>query len=171
MPVETDTDLNLTTIEAPPIRIVYKVNWLIQFWALLTRSMLAVFREPMVTRIRITQNIVIIEFEAIKANYLVEQFTAVLLGLIYWRLDMDQLAIMNINGALFLLIIALNFQCAFGVINVSMVIILIDHLLTCLFFQKTFCLEIPLFLREHNNGLYRVSSYFVAKMFAEVIFL
>jgi len=56
---------------------------------------------------------------------------------------------MNINGALFLLITNMNFQNAFAVIN-------------------TFCVELPIFLREHNNGMYRVDTYFLSKMLAEL---
>ena len=33
---------------------------------------------------------------------------------------------------------------------------------------QTFCVELPIFQREHNNGMYRVSTYFLSKMIAEV---
>ncbi|XP_054159477.1 protein white-like [Oppia nitens] len=122
-------------IEYKTSRRVYKSNWIVQFWALLWRSHLTVMREPKVTRTQISQTI----------------FVAVLLGFIYWRLELDQSGILNINGALFLLITNLSFQHAYAVI-------------------KTFCIELPLFLREHNNGMYRVSAYFFAKTLAEAPF-
>jgi hypothetical protein len=43
-----------------------------------------------------------------------------MLGFIYWRQDLDQKGIMNINGALFLLITNMSFQNAFAVINVNL---------------------------------------------------
>lgn len=36
------------------------------------------------------------------------------------------------------------------------------------FKSQTFCSEQPIFLREHNNGMYRVDTYFLSKMAAEV---
>lgn len=38
--------------------------------------------------------------------------------------------------------------------------------------QQVFCSELPVFLREHHNGMYRTDVYFLSKTFAEVpIFL
>jgi ABC-type multidrug transport system permease subunit len=71
------------------------------------------------------------------------------LGSIYWQQELDQNGVMNLNGALFPLLTNMTFQNAFAVIN-------------------TFCLELPIFLREHNNGMYRVDAYFSAKMLAEL---
>ena len=62
-------------------------------------------------------------------------------------------AIMNINGVLFLLITNMTFSNMFAVINV-------------------FCLELPIFLREHFNGMYRTDTYFICRQLAELpIFL
>jgi len=47
---------------------------------------------------------------------------------------------MNINGALFLILTNMTFQNMFAVINV-------------------FCAELPIFLREHFNGMYRTDVY------------
>ena len=97
------------------------------------------------------------------------KFIALLLGAIYWQIPMDQAAIMNINGALFLLLTNLNFQNAFGVVNVincSFETFYANLIIFSLI--KTFCVELPIFQREHNNGMYRVSSYFLSKMIAEV---
>lgn len=60
---------------------------------------------------------------------------------------------MSINGALFLFITNMTFQNMFAVINV-------------------FCMELPIFLREHFNGMYRTDTYFICKQLAELpIFL
>jgi hypothetical protein len=74
---------------------------------------------------------------------------------------------MNINGALFLLITNMNFQNAFAVINVNLRLNFSSNDFYN-FFSQTFCVELPIFLREHNNGMYRVDTYFVSKMLAEV---
>ncbi|XP_054167873.1 protein white-like [Oppia nitens] len=110
----------------------YKTNWFIQFGQLLWRSSITTFRDPLLTRILIAQSAI----------------TAIIFGLIYFQLDLDQVGILNINGALYLLLMKMNLTSLFGVVN-------------------TFCLEVPIFHREHDNGLYRVSSYFLAKMIAE----
>ncbi|XP_013790096.2 protein white-like [Limulus polyphemus] len=75
-------------------------------------------------------------------------FMAVLLGAIYWNQDLTQESVQNINGVLFLLLTNMTFQNMFGVINV-------------------FCEELPVFLREHWNGMYRTDVYFLCKTFTE----
>ncbi|CAG2104560.1 unnamed protein product [Medioppia subpectinata] len=110
----------------------YKANWFKQFWALLWRSNLTAMREPLLTTVRIVQTIMM----------------SLVFGAIYWQLNMDQKGIMDINGALFLLVTNMNFQSLFGVVN-------------------TFCGELPVYHREHENGMYRVSTYFLAKQLAE----
>ncbi|KAK3582003.1 hypothetical protein CHS0354_030955 [Potamilus streckersoni] len=72
-----------------------------------------------------------------------------ILGLIYLRLDVDQKGVQNINGVLFLLITNLTFTNVFAVVN-------------------AFPIELPIFLREYGIGLYRVDSYFLSKMLAEL---
>lgn len=47
------------------------------------------------------------------------QFVAVILGLIYLRIKYDQRGVMNINGAIFLLITNASFTSLFAVVNVS----------------------------------------------------
>ncbi|CAG2173978.1 unnamed protein product [Oppiella nova] len=100
---------------------IYKTNWFVQFWALLWRATLAAIREPMLTTVRLGQTVIL----------------AVVFGLIYWQLDVNQAGIMDINGALFLLIANITFQNIFGVVT-------------------------------HNNGMYRVSAYFLSKILAEL---
>ncbi|KAI2801386.1 ATPase [Blomia tropicalis] len=111
----------------------YKASWLQQFTALLWRSFISNSREPMITRIKLTQTITV----------------ALLMGIVYWKQQLDQKGIMNINGAIFILMINLTFMNIFSVIN-------------------TFCSELSIFLREHNDGMYRVDTYFLSKQAAEL---
>ncbi|XP_025016852.1 protein white isoform X3 [Tetranychus urticae] len=76
-------------------------------------------------------------------------FSALLVALVYWGQDYNQEGIMNINGAIFLSIMNANFSSIFLVIG-------------------AFCNEMPLFLREHAAGLYRVSIYFIARMMSDL---
>lgn len=57
--------------------------------------------------------------------------------------------VQSINGALFLIITNMTFSNMFAVINV-------------------FTLEVPIFLREHFNGMYRTDVYFLTKQLAEL---
>ncbi|KAG1660602.1 Protein white [Nymphon striatum] len=75
--------------------------------------------------------------------------SALVVGVIYLQQKYDGKGIMNINGALFLTLTQLTFPYFFGVLS-------------------TFCPELPLFLREHWNGMYRTDTYFLAKNIAEV---
>ena len=62
----------------------------------------------------------------------------------------DQKGIQNKNGALFVLLTNTSFGNIFAVVNV-------------------FCSELPVFRREHFNGLYRTDVYFLAKQVALTI--
>lgn len=53
------------------------------------------------------------------------------------------------NGAIFLFITNMTFSNMFAVINVI-------------------CMELPIFLREHFNGMYRTDVYFLTKQLAEL---
>ena len=74
---------------------------------------------------------------------------AVILGLIYWQTNIEAKTIMNVNGVLFLFITNMTFQFIFGVLNV-------------------FCEELPIFMREHLSGIYRVDTYYWSKNVAEI---
>jgi len=76
-------------------------------------------------------------------------FMALILGFIYFGQNLDQAGIMNMNGAIFLFITNMTFSNMFAVVNV-------------------FCRELPIFLREHFNGMYRTDTYFLSKQFAEL---
>ncbi|XP_013391243.1 protein white [Lingula anatina] len=80
-------------------------------------------------------------------------FIAVVVGLIYWQQPNSQAAVQNINGAMFLWLTNMTFANCLNVVN-------------------TFPLEMPVFRREHHNGMYRADVYFLGKMAAELpIFL
>ncbi|KAH0946841.1 hypothetical protein HN011_008567 [Eciton burchellii] len=89
----------------------------------------------------------------IKVRLLQTIMISLLIGVIYFGQQMDQDGVMNINGALFIFLTNMTFQNIFAVINV-------------------FCAELPIFLREHRNGMYRTDVYFICKTLAEApIFL
>ncbi|XP_024082365.1 protein white isoform X2 [Cimex lectularius] len=75
--------------------------------------------------------------------------TALKAKLIQTIQNMDQDGVMNINGAIFVSLANMTFQNMFAVIHV-------------------FCGELPIFMREHTNGMYRTDVYFIAKVLAEL---
>eukprot|EP00095_Tigriopus_kingsejongensis_P010869 maker-scaffold864_size87066-snap-gene-0.21 protein:Tk10869 transcript:maker-scaffold864_size87066-snap-gene-0.21-mRNA-1 annotation:"protein white" len=87
----------------------------------------------------------------IQINLIQTIVISLILGIIYMDQDYNQVGAANINGALFIIITNLNFANVFAVINV-------------------FCLELPIFKREHFNGNYRVDTYFITKQLAELPF-
>ncbi|XP_042213035.1 protein white-like [Homarus americanus] len=74
---------------------------------------------------------------------------SLLVGVIYLNQELDQSGVTNINGAIFLLVTQMSFTNVFGVVH-------------------TFCAELPIFLREHFNGMYRAGVYFICKNLAEL---
>ena len=95
---------------------------------------------------------------------------------------------MNINGALFIFLTNMTFQNVFAVINVKFTYLFITYQLdVCaisvrmkkerlgtlrrivIFYCRlqVFCTELPIFLREHRNGMYRTDVYFLCKTLAE----
>jgi len=71
-----------------------------------------------------------------------------ILGVIYQSQELDQAGIQNVNGAIFVIVTNLSFGSIFGICN-------------------SYCLEIPVFLREHINGMYRTDTFFLAKQLVE----
>ncbi|KAK2584256.1 hypothetical protein KPH14_006667 [Odynerus spinipes] len=84
----------------------------------------------------------------IKVRLLQTILVSLLIGVIYFNQRLDQDGVMNINGALFIFLTNMTFQNVFAVISV-------------------FCAELPVFLREHRNGMYRTDVYFICKTMAE----
>ena len=76
-------------------------------------------------------------------------FIALLFGLIFLQQDLDQNGVQNINGVIFLLLMNSSASNIFSVVN-------------------TFPAEIPIFLREHGNSMYRVVNYYASKFLIEV---
>lgn len=76
-------------------------------------------------------------------------FISLLSILIYHGLDGTKAGVQNRNGALFFVCISSGFS---SMSNITLV----------------FPTERPVFLREVNNGMYRVSSYFWSKIFTEL---
>jgi len=74
---------------------------------------------------------------------------SIILGVIFIGQDNDQAGIQNVNGALFVLITNISFGNIFAVCN-------------------AFCVELPIFLREHFNGMYRTDVYFLTKQLVEL---
>ncbi|KAG0728523.1 Protein white [Chionoecetes opilio] len=79
-------------------------------------------------------------------------FFAVIIGLIYLDLDqggISQRMVANISGVLFVFVTNMSFANMFPVVT-------------------TFSAEMPLFLREHWNGLYRTDVYFLTRNLVEL---
>ncbi|XP_077978606.1 protein white-like [Glandiceps talaboti] len=74
---------------------------------------------------------------------------ALIIGLVFLQQPLDQDSIQNINGCLFLFVTNMTFANLFAVIQV-------------------FPLELPVFLREHFNGMYRTDVYFICKNLVEL---
>ncbi|XP_043198378.1 protein white-like isoform X1 [Amphibalanus amphitrite] len=101
----------------------------------------AVFWRSVISNIR--------EPMVLKVKIIQTVFISLLFGVIYLGQELNQEGVMNINGALFLFLTNMTFQNVFSVVNV-------------------FCLELPIFMREHGNGMYRTDVYFLAKTLAEL---
>ena len=73
---------------------------------------------------------------------------SLILGAIFFGQEHTTAGVTSINGALFLMIANIN-NMLISVVNV-------------------FCMELPIFLREHFNGMYRAYVYFLTKQLAEL---
>ncbi|KAK3882732.1 hypothetical protein Pcinc_012937 [Petrolisthes cinctipes] len=108
-------------------------GWLAQLWWLTWRSFLDSYRNPAIHSIRILQKILI----------------AILVGICYTNVKLNQAGIQDIEGVLFIFITENTFPSLYGVLNV-------------------FPQEMPLFLREYKNGIYRSDTYYLSKMLAMI---
>ncbi|XP_066979788.1 protein white-like [Macrobrachium rosenbergii] len=102
--------------------------------------------KPVLNR-AITENIR--NIMVVRVNIFQAVVIGLLIGLIYLDQDQDQMGIQNINGALYIMITQTSTRSLFGVVN-------------------AFCEQLPIFLREHFNGMYRTDVYFLAKNVAEL---
>ncbi|KAK9736642.1 ABC transporter [Popillia japonica] len=73
---------------------------------------------------------------------------SIMIGVIFYGQILNKVGVMNIDGVLFIFLTSMSFQNVFAVINV-------------------FCSELPIFLREHQNGMYRTDVYFICKTLSE----
>ncbi len=73
---------------------------------------------------------------------------AIVYGLVFFRLEMTQEGVQNMNGVIFICLVNTTFATIFSVVN-------------------NFPKEIPIFVREHQNGIYRVFPYYTAKTLVE----
>ena len=118
--------------------------------------MLDLIRDPLVCTVYFIQTMVfkliiydkiIYFFKNLFCHHI--KLLAVVSGFIFFRLELNQEGIQNMNGVLFICVINTTFGTIFHVIG-------------------TFPREIPLFKRENQNGMYKVFSYFVSKFLVEV---
>uniref|UniRef100_A0AC34QYN6 ABC transporter domain-containing protein n=1 Tax=Panagrolaimus sp. JU765 TaxID=591449 RepID=A0AC34QYN6_9BILA len=89
----------------------YKATWCQQFFGLFKRSLLGNMRDPVVLHVRVFQTVVI----------------ALTMGAIYFDTQISQRTVMNVNGALFQVIMNMNFMFQFTTVHM-------------------FCDELPTFL-------------------------
>lgn len=76
------------------------------------------------------------------------KFIGLVTGIIFFQTTIDQDGVQNIYGAFFYIVTSVSFS------NVAAV-------------TFTFPIEKAIFLREHNNRMYRTDVYFLSKTFAE----
>ncbi|KAK3728091.1 hypothetical protein RRG08_022142 [Elysia crispata] len=99
------------------------------FW----RAWVAQFRNAMLFGVRIGQVVTV----------------ALILGLVYMDLEISQRGVMNINGALFVLVFNIGMTHMFSVLT-------------------SFPEEMLLVMKEYGSGLYSIGSYFCPKVIAEL---
>ena len=121
---------SLSIVEEKHSSSPYKASWWTQFKALLWRSFLSVIKEPIIMQVRIVQTVVStytsyfwtlnqLRYSKFTIYF---QFLALLLGVLFFGQDdnheYEQAGVMNINGALFQIIITLTLFNMFPVVNV-----------------------------------------------------
>jgi hypothetical protein len=101
------------------------------------------------------------------------QFISALIALIYQGQTLQYDNVRNIQGALFIFLTNMTFQNVFGVVNVSPTFSFIVYITVLLhpilfFSDQVITSELPIFLREHFNGMYRTDIYFLCKTLADL---
>ncbi|TMW61228.1 hypothetical protein Poli38472_013691 [Pythium oligandrum] len=86
---------------------------------------------------------------AFRANAFTSLFVALIVGLIYLQLDLNQKGIQNFAGAFFFIVVNQTFSAA----NPAFL---------------TVPLEIPIIQREYNTGLYRLFAWYISKNLSEL---
>nr|QTW43725.1 ABCG-like protein 2 [Eurytemora affinis] len=85
----------------------------------------------------------------VKVKFIQTVIMSLIIGIVFLNQELDQPGIMNLNGAFFVIIVNLSFGNLFPVLNV-------------------FCSELPIYLREHFNGMYRADTYFLTKQLVQI---
>ncbi|XP_012935697.1 protein white [Aplysia californica] len=111
----------------------YTSSYFVQLTNLFWRSWTSQFRDHMLFWVRIVQSVAI----------------ALVLGLVYLQLEVDQKGVQNINGGVFLLIVNISFTNLFAVLT-------------------SFPEEMGIVMRELGTGLYRIDIYYITKAFSEL---
>lgn len=81
----------------------YRTGFFTQMYWLLWRNFISLVRHPMALRLQLMQSI----------------FIALMFGLIYFQLKLNQKGVQNISGVLFLCMTNSSFSAMFAVVNVS----------------------------------------------------
>ncbi|CAF0910847.1 unnamed protein product [Rotaria sordida] len=87
----------------------------------------------------------------IRLNIILALFMGVLLGLLYNRLKYDQTGVQNFNSLIFLTIINTSF------LNIVAI-------------TQSYTKEFPIFYKEHDDAVYRMTPYYFAKFITELPF-
>ncbi|CAG5130201.1 unnamed protein product [Candidula unifasciata] len=115
---------------------IYASSILTQWTNLFWRSWTSQYRDQMLFWTRLFQTI----------------FMALILGLIYFDLDISQKGVTDINGGLFIIVTNISFTNMFAVLT-------------------SFPEEMGIAMREYGSALYRIDSYFFTKTISEVCFV
>nr|APD26533.1 ATP-binding cassette transporter subfamily G-like 5 protein [Brachionus koreanus] len=110
----------------------YNSSFSSQFGWLLWRQMKMDLKNPLATKVVALQTIIVAFF----------------LGLIFLRLEENEIGVQNRTGALFILLMQCNFAFLFGVVN-------------------TFPIDLVLVYRESKNRIYSITPYYLVKQIAE----
>nr|BBB02489.1 Protein white [Harmonia axyridis] len=82
---------------------------------------------------------------ATKRRFILVTIETLIITVIYFGQKLDQDGVINLDGVFFYLLVSISYQNVFGIIN-------------------TFCGEIPLFIKEHKDGMYRADVYYLSKV-------
>ncbi|XP_062517681.1 protein white-like [Corticium candelabrum] len=138
---ELQQSANEQSTEPPKIREELRAEK--GFKATLLTQFTALFRRAWITNIR--------EPNLLRVKFVQTLFTAILVGLVYLQVGRKTEQVQNINGALFFFVTQMSLTNMFSVI-------------------QALPLEMPVFLRERGNKMYRISLYFLCKTLSEVPF-
>uniref|UniRef100_A0A9J2PXH0 ABC transporter domain-containing protein n=1 Tax=Ascaris lumbricoides TaxID=6252 RepID=A0A9J2PXH0_ASCLU len=138
----------------------YAASWWTQFRCIFHRSTLTIIREPILLRVRFIQITI----------------AALICSVVFFQTHIKASTVLTINGILFNAVRDVNFMFQFPCVPASTVLtingILFNAVRDVNFMFQFPCVpaitrELPIFLRENANGIYRVDAYFLAKTSAE----